>query len=69
MPSFDQRQYVQLKSSLTRAMHRGDPGVIIDTVIKAHNCFNATGYPDDWSVWQRAGEDALNRARRIIQDF
>jgi len=61
---FDQRQYRQLKGNLTRAEKAGHPGRIIDECINALEIFMATGYPDDWSRWRRALDDAIFAARR-----
>jgi hypothetical protein len=68
MATFDQRQYVQLKSSLTQTVNRGEPGRIIDACIKAKRCFDHSGYPDDWHRWSIAFEDAIAAARRQIGD-
>jgi hypothetical protein len=68
MGSFDQRQYVQLKSRLTRAINQGQPGKIIDECIAALAIFQATGYPDDWTRWLRAMHDAILKANRVYAD-
>lgn len=53
------RSYSQQKAALTRAKKQG-PVDVIEEVARAFAEFDSpTGYwPDDWSRWQRAGDDA-----------
>lgn len=67
MYTLTQRQYRAMKSSLTRSINTGDPRRVLATTSKAMAIFEDQGYPDDWSRWQRAAEDArlvLTRNRR-----
>jgi hypothetical protein len=48
------------RSRLTRAVNAGDPQRIVKVCEEAFAVFDtyAHGWPDDWSRWQRAKEDA-----------
>jgi len=52
------REYRALKSALTRALRSGSRQKVLETCRKAFLTFEALGYTDDWSRWQRAQDDA-----------
>lgn len=58
-----QQEYRSLKSKLTRATNSGDLDKIERTCAEAFAIFDAKGYPDDWSRWERARNDARFAAR------
>ncbi len=45
------------RGALTRAKKRG-PGAVLDAAASAFESFDEHGWPDDWSAWQRAADDA-----------
>lgn len=53
------------RSALTRAVNGGIHLKVIACVNKAFNEFDRLGWPDDWSDWQRARDDAQAALRRI----
>lgn len=56
------------KAALTRAIKTGDPETIATVCREAVLEWNAIGFwPDDWSNWQRALNDALpwNQQRHL----
>jgi hypothetical protein len=61
MKSEQQKAYTRQKSALTRAINSGDPAKIRSACKAAVTEWNAwgTGWPDDWSRWQRALDDSL----------
>lgn len=52
------------KSALTRARNRNDDRKVLEVCEQAFSDFEAFGYPDDWALFKRAGEDAAWRLRR-----
>lgn len=54
------------KSALTRAKNSGDQQKVIDACDAAFACFDEPGmiWPDNWSLWQRAKDDAQFKLRR-----
>lgn len=58
-----QSRYRTLKSNLTRAVNSGDYDRIIKTCNDALAEFERDGYPDDWSRWERARDDAEFKRR------
>jgi len=58
-------EYRQLKASLTRAKNSESPKKVLAAVEKAVERFNATTWPDDWSMWRIALEDAACDARQM----
>lgn len=63
-----QKELTGLRSKLTRAQNSKDPKKVIATVDAAFAVFEAKGYPDQWSNWQRAKDDAtfeLQRSARM----
>lgn len=53
------REHPKLKSMLTRAENSGDPLKVAAACTKAVTVWNEVGaWPDDWSRWRRAIEDA-----------
>lgn len=64
---YDRMQRVRRgqKSALTRAINGGDPERIAAVCKAAVAEWNEIGcWPDDWSRWQRALDDALWKSRR-----
>lgn len=60
------RELRGLKAALTKAKKSKNPQRIIDTVNRAMDRFEIIGYPDDWTTWTRAADDArfeLSRSR------
>jgi len=45
------------RGNLTRAKKKG-PQAVIDCCNAAFRCFEIVGYPDQWSEFQRAKDDA-----------
>lgn len=62
--SLTQAEYKTLKSNLTRAINSTNNDRIIKTCNEAMTIFEAKGYPDSWSNWERAKEDAEAAKRR-----
>lgn len=58
MSDFDQKEYRRQKTLLTRAVNAKEPKKIIDVCTNAFVVFDRIGWPDDWTRWQRAKEDA-----------
>jgi hypothetical protein len=58
------RQYRQQKSALTRAVNSGDPGKVKATCIRALAEWSTWphGWPDDWTRWNIALQDATGGA-------
>ena len=58
------------KAALTRAVKSGDPVKIKTVVSKAVREWNECGgaWPDDWSRWQRALDDA-QRYHQPLEDL
>jgi len=69
MPSeytLTQAELTKLRAALTRAKNSKDPQKVIRTCNAALARFEQVGYPDCWSNWQRAKDDAefeLQRSR------
>jgi len=53
-----QKEFSNLKGRLTRAKNSKDPDKVIAEVSRAMYIFECKGYPDSWSDWERAREDA-----------
>ena len=62
--TLSQAEYTKLKSKLTRAINSKNNDSIIKTCNEALAIFEAKGYPDSWSNWERAKEDAESAKRR-----
>ena len=58
-----QRELTALRSALTRAQKK-DPVATIAACEKAYRVFESKGYPDCWSNWQRAFDDASETITR-----
>jgi hypothetical protein len=58
-----QTEYRNLKSRLTRAINSKDHAKVIAECDRAMAIFEDKGYPDSWSRWQRAKEDAITAQR------
>jgi hypothetical protein len=61
-----QREYVSLKSRLTKAINSKKYQNIVSECDRALAIFFEKGYPDDWSRWERAKEDASLQLRRAV---
>lgn len=59
MYTLTQKEYSNLKRRLTIAIKSGKSDKIIAEVDRAMDIFMDKGYPDDWSHWQRAWDDAI----------
>ena len=57
-------EYRKLKGALTRARNMHDPQNLLRVVEHAVERFDATTWPDAWSDWRRALEDAGHEALR-----
>lgn len=55
---FDQQRYVRLKWALDKAVATKDYDKIITECNRAFQIFEDMGYPDDWTRWERAKDDA-----------
>lgn len=58
-----QNEYKSLKSRLTRAINSQNQQNIIAECNRALAIFEQKGYPDDWSRWERAKDDASFQLR------
>ena len=59
------REYRRLKGRLTKAINSNDCFKVINEVHYAQNRFNSLGWPDDWSDWVRAYNDACFQEAQI----
>jgi hypothetical protein len=62
-----QQTYMQFKRRLTRAEKSGDPHAVLREVKAFEDHYERPGaepYPDDWSRWQRAKDDANWKIQR-----
>jgi hypothetical protein len=60
-----QSEYRKLKTALTKAERAGDPSKVIEEAERGLAHFEEIGaYPDDWSRWERAKEDAQVAIKR-----
>ena len=57
-------EYRRLKGRLTRAINSKNDDKIIAECNYAFSVFEKYGYPDDWSRWKRAKDDALFSKQR-----
>lgn len=58
------KEYKGFKARLTIAIKSGDAAKIQAEVRRAMAAFEQKGYPDDWSRWERAADDATFKANR-----
>ena len=58
------REYRRLKTRLTKAINSKDNNKIIAECNYAIGIFEEKGYPDSWSDWTRAKDDALFNKQR-----
>lgn len=60
MPDYDamNKELPKLRAALTRAKNSGDPLKVIAAVKHANARFDVIGWPDQWSMWERAKDDA-----------
>ena len=54
-----QREYVNLKRRLTIVLNEKNSEKIVAECRRAFHIFDSKGFPDDWSRWQRAMDDAI----------
>lgn len=54
-----QREYCNLKRRLTRVLNENSNEKIVYECKRAFAIFESKGFPDDWSRWQRALDDAV----------
>ncbi len=52
------RELSILKGRLTRAIKTGDPRKVLAECTRAYGTFDAKGWPDCWTRWQIARDDA-----------
>ena len=52
------RELTALKAKLTHAQRSDDRGKVFKACSEAYAVFDAKGWPDCWSMWQRARDDA-----------
>jgi hypothetical protein len=64
--SLTQAEYKTLKSKLTRAINSKNHDKIIKTCNEAFAIFEQKGYPDSWSDWERAKDDAEFAKRHTV---
>jgi len=60
-PAGYQQRYRRFKSALTRAINGKDPNKVIaacDAFFSHYERSDTEPFPDDWSRWQRARDDA-----------
>lgn len=58
MYTLSNQKLAQLKLKLKRVIKLGSNQDIIDEVERAYKIFEKEGWPDCWSDWQRAADDA-----------
>jgi len=60
------RVYPRQKAALTRARNSGDSDKVVLACAAAVKEWDAIGcWPDDWSAWQRALDDALGWGHQV----
>jgi hypothetical protein len=64
-----QKEYKAHDRALTKVLTRGNPNEIIATAKEALGRFEQIGYPDQWSRWQRAIDDAEHQKRLKPDNF
>ena len=64
-----QAEFVRLKSRLTRVVNSKDNDKIIAECNRANAIFEEKGFPDNWSDWQRAKDDAEFAKGRTTKDW
>lgn len=57
-------EYRKQKAALTRAINSGDPLKVLAACEKVVNDWSTKVWPDDWSRWRRALEDAAAKAKQ-----
>ena len=62
-------EYPKMKAALTRAINGKNPDKIIKLCEKTLARFEEIGFPDDWSRWERAKEDAAFSKMRNCGDW
>jgi hypothetical protein len=64
---FNKAEYSGFKAALTRATKAKDWTKVLAVVARVEAVFNAPNappWPDDWSMWERAKDDATFALRR-----
>jgi hypothetical protein len=65
---YTQRQFTTDKANLTRAIRSGDPDKVVEACTVAVRNWQGSAWPDDWSRWQRALDDALGWPNTLTLD-
>jgi len=61
-------EFRKQKARLTRAQNRREPLLVLEAVEKTLNEWDGKAWPDDWSRWARALDDAYFTFRRSVED-
>ena len=62
-------EYRKQKAALTRAINSGDPRKVLATVEKTLAAWRTSVWPDDWSRWRNALDDAATAAKYKHDDW
>lgn len=54
-----QDNYKKQRRRLRRAKTKGDPQEILKVALEGLASFDTYGWPDSWTEWQRAADDAV----------
>jgi len=68
-PTLTQKEFVNLKSRLTRAKNSNDPQRVLKEAEHALSIFEEKGYPDNWHLWQAAKEQAQSAIGRGYKTY
>lgn len=60
-----QSEHIRLKTKLTRALNSGQPLRVLAAVEDALMSWDGKAWPDEWSRWARALEDAYAARVRV----
>ncbi|MBA2726512.1 MAG: hypothetical protein H0U53_11020 [Actinobacteria bacterium] len=58
MYTLTNQEYSKSKAALTRAQNSGDNEKLVKVVREAVALFNEKGWPDNWTLWRNALDDA-----------
>lgn len=58
------REYRLQRTALTRAVNSGDPAKVVAAVEKALREWEGQPWPDEWSRWRNALDDAWSKFQR-----
>lgn len=78
--SLTQKEFVDLKRRLTLVQNKAKKAVdpaerlgalrkVVFECRRADEIFQEKGYPDSWSRWERAGEDARFEIERLLRQY